>query len=161
MARGLDKATSELVPPGEDEVLLSSLSLSDMIRSKSIEPEAALKSVPSAVKAGFTRKYNSSNQCVSVFGGIGVCCELTFFPVLLRRMVSPIAFHKATELAAKTKVGAAGVPDLEDAVEEEVVPDDDEEEDKGDDDDVSKDKLVKKPKAAAAAKGKAKAKPKK
>lgn len=40
-----DKATSELVPPGEDEVLLSSLSLSDMIRSKGIEPEAALKSV--------------------------------------------------------------------------------------------------------------------
>ncbi len=74
---------------------------------------------------------------------------------------SPIAFHKATELGVKTKVGGAGVPDLEDAVEEEVVPDDDDDDDKRDDDDVSKDKLVKKPKAAAAGKGKGKAKPKK
>ena len=90
--------------------------------------EAMMKKVPSAVKAGFTRKYNSSTH--------------------------PIAFHKATDVGgAKVKLAKAEVPDLEDAVEEEVV--EEEEEDKEAGDELSKDKLVKKPKSGA---GKAKAK---
>ena len=102
-----------------------------------VEPnnaEVALKHVPSAVKAGFTRKYNASSH--------------------------PIAFHKSTDLAggAKTKIAAAEVPDLEDVVEEEEVKEE-EEDDKDEEDEVSKDKLVKKPKtSAASAKGKGKAK---
>lgn len=98
--------------------------------------DAALKAVPSAVKAGFTRKYNSSNH--------------------------PIAFNKATDLGGmKVKVGKTEQPDLEDAVEEEVVPEEESgDEGKGEGDDLSKDRLVKKPKAGAA-KGKGKAKAKK
>lgn len=40
-----DKATSELLPPDNDETLLLSLQLSDLIRSKSIEAPLALKSL--------------------------------------------------------------------------------------------------------------------
>ncbi|TKY84507.1 hypothetical protein EX895_006408 [Sporisorium graminicola] len=101
--------------------------------------ESIMKKVPSAVKAGFTRKYNASNH--------------------------PIAFNKATDLSGvKTKIAKSEVPDLEDVVEEEEEPvaDADEEDRDEDKDDLSKDKLVKKPKAAGAAgKGKAKAKTKK
>ncbi|PWY98183.1 DNA replication factor C, large subunit [Testicularia cyperi] len=99
--------------------------------------EALAKSIPSAVKAGLTRKYNASNH--------------------------PIAFNKSTDLSsAKTKIAKQDAPDLEDVVEEEQeLPPDDDDDDDGKDDDLAKDKLVKKPKASsstAAAKGKAKAK---
>ncbi len=43
--------------------------------------EAALKSVPSAVKAGFTRKYNASNQCVYLFYAVSFHFKLTFFSI--------------------------------------------------------------------------------
>ena len=100
-----------------------------------VEPnnaEVAMKKVASAVKAGFTRKYNAGTH--------------------------PIAFNKATELGSKVKVAKSEVPDLEDVVEEEdeVAVEEDEEDDGVDKDDLSKDRMVKKPKAAAA-KAKAKA----
>lgn len=41
----LDKATSELLPTGSDETLLTSLQLSDLIRSKAVDPSYALKSL--------------------------------------------------------------------------------------------------------------------
>lgn len=41
----LDKATSELIPPDDESVLLTSLQLSDLIRSKATEPASALKSL--------------------------------------------------------------------------------------------------------------------
>ncbi|SPO32486.1 related to replication factor C protein [Ustilago trichophora] len=102
--------------------------------------EVMLKKIPSAVKAGFTRKYNATNH--------------------------PIAFHKATDLAgmagtAKMKIGKSEVPDLEDVVEEEEIKEEDNEDEDGkrddDADDLSKDKLVKKPKTTVS-KGKGKAK---
>lgn len=40
-----DKATSELLPPGSDETLLTSLQLSDLIRSKAVDSNYALKSL--------------------------------------------------------------------------------------------------------------------
>lgn len=40
-----DKATSELLPPESDEVLLLGLQCSDLIRARSIEAPLALKSV--------------------------------------------------------------------------------------------------------------------
>ena len=40
-----DKATSELLPLDDESVLLTSLQLSDVIRSKGVEPAAALKSL--------------------------------------------------------------------------------------------------------------------
>nr|CDI54202.1 related to replication factor C protein [Melanopsichium pennsylvanicum 4] len=101
--------------------------------------EVVMKSVPSSVKASFTRKYNATNH--------------------------PIAFHKVTDLAgAKVKVVKGEVPDLEDVVEEEEVKEeefDEEDKDKDDVDDLSKDKLVKRPKAGTrvgANKGKGKGK---
>lgn len=41
----VDKATSELLPPDNDEVLLLGLQCSDLIRARTIEPPLALKSV--------------------------------------------------------------------------------------------------------------------
>lgn len=40
-----DKATSELLPPGSDETLLTSLQLSDLIRSKAVDANHALRSL--------------------------------------------------------------------------------------------------------------------
>ena len=44
-APATDKATSELLPLDDESVLLTSLQLSDVIRSKGVEPAAALKSL--------------------------------------------------------------------------------------------------------------------
>ncbi|EPQ30116.1 uncharacterized protein PFL1_02233 [Pseudozyma flocculosa PF-1] len=99
-----------------------------------VEPnnaETVIKGIPSAVKAGFTRKYNSTNH--------------------------PIAFYKGVDTGGKAKqLKGEAAPDLEDVVEEDDVPDDVDQEDEASDDDLSKDKMVKKPKASAA-KGKGKA----
>ncbi|CBQ73832.1 related to replication factor C protein [Sporisorium reilianum SRZ2] len=93
--------------------------------------ETVLKKVPSAVKAGFTRKYNASTH--------------------------PIAFHKATDVGgAKVKVAKSEVPDLEDVVEEDDEPPADAEDDEDEKDDLSKDRLVRKPKPSAGAKAKPK-----
>lgn len=115
----------------------------DAILELGVEPNNAdvlVKSIPSAVKAGFTRKYNATTH--------------------------PIAFHKATDLAsassARTKLAQPDVaPDLEDVVEEERLPEDEDDNDIADTDDLAKDRLVKKPKpSSAAAKAKAKSKSK-
>ncbi len=56
----------------------------EVILELGLEPnnaEAALKNVPSAVKAGFTRKYNASNQCVFLFCAIASLFVLTLFLV--------------------------------------------------------------------------------
>ncbi|GAC93876.1 hypothetical protein PHSY_001443 [Pseudozyma hubeiensis SY62] len=107
----------------------------EVILELGLEPNNAdvwAKKVPSAVKSGFTRKYNAASH--------------------------PIAFNKADVGVAKVKVAKGEVPDLEDVVEEEeeVAADEEEDNNKEDGDDLSKDKLVKKPKAGAA-KGKGKA----
>ncbi|KAN0060728.1 DNA replication factor C complex subunit Rfc1 [Thecaphora frezii] len=110
----------------------------DAILELGLEPhnaEALTKKIPTAVKAGFTRKYNSTNH--------------------------PIAFYKGVDVGGKAKqLKAEAAPDLEEVVEEEEVPDDVEVESAASDDDLSKDKLVKRPKVSTA-KGKAKAKAKK
>ncbi|SPC66629.1 related to replication factor C protein [Ustilago sp. UG-2017b] len=94
--------------------------------------EIVLRKVPNAVKAGFTRKYNSASH--------------------------PIAFNRGVDVGGIKKVGKEPVPDLEDVVEEEVVAEEEEEEEVDEDeDDLGKDKLVKKSKAAVGAKGKSKA----
>ncbi|KAJ1036725.1 hypothetical protein NDA10_007786 [Ustilago hordei] len=94
--------------------------------------EIVLKKVASAVKAGFTRKYNSTSH--------------------------PIAFNRGLDVGGIKKVGKEPVPDLEDVVEEEVVPEEEEEEVVNEDeDDLGKDKLVKKSKAPVGVKEKSKA----
>ncbi|KAJ1598614.1 hypothetical protein NDA14_005213 [Ustilago hordei] len=95
--------------------------------------EIVLKKVASAVKAGFTRKYNSTSH--------------------------PIAFNRGLDVGGIKKVGKEPVPDLEDVVEEEVVPEEEEEEVvvNEDEDDLGKDKLVKKSKAPVGVKEKSKA----
>jgi hypothetical protein len=45
MLHSLDNATSELLPSGSDETLLTSLQLSDLIRSKSVDASYALRSM--------------------------------------------------------------------------------------------------------------------
>ncbi|CUS20441.1 LAQU0S01e06656g1_1 [Lachancea quebecensis] len=84
-----------------------------------------IKKIPTAVKSGFTRKYNS--------------------------MVHPVAIYKT---GSTTAVGAksATIPDFEDIVDaDDNVPPADEEEESKDDTDFKKDKLIKqgKPKAAS------------
>jgi len=99
--------------------------------------EAILKKISTATKTNFTKKFNSSEH--------------------------PIPFHKAHEFGKVPKKLPGGpAPDIEDAFE---LEDDVEEEPKvedEEDDDVSKDKMIKQPKAkgkaAAATKGKGKAK---
>lgn len=84
--------------------------------------EAKAKGLPTAVKSGFTRKYNKDPH--------------------------PVPFMKsAGSLAVKSTV-TADVPDLEETIGEEIVADDDDDK-KDDDDDLSKDKYIKvsKPKA--------------
>ncbi|KAJ1022823.1 hypothetical protein NDA18_005156 [Ustilago nuda] len=93
--------------------------------------ETVLNKVASAVKAGFTRKYNSTSH--------------------------PIAFNRSFDLGGIKKVGKEPVPDLEDVVEEELVPEEEEEVVNEDEDDLGKDKLVKKSKAPVGVKGKSKA----
>ncbi|EPQ59834.1 DNA replication factor C, large subunit [Gloeophyllum trabeum ATCC 11539] len=98
--------------------------------------ELVLKKIPAATKTALTRKYNSREH--------------------------PIPFHKAQDLGkAPKKIAASEVPDLEEAFDvDEDVPEEVVEDDQGEDEDVSKDKLIKMPKAnkgkpaAAKAKGK-------
>ncbi|KAL7416751.1 replication factor RFC1 C terminal domain-containing protein [Mrakia frigida] len=90
--------------------------------------DGVLKKIPSTVKAGFTRTYNKSEH--------------------------PIAFHKGV-LLPTSKIASGPKADQEDVHEEEEVADStDDDAGGGDEGDVSKDSLIKKPKAA---KGKGKA----
>ncbi|PSR83153.1 hypothetical protein PHLCEN_2v5802 [Hermanssonia centrifuga] len=103
--------------------------------------EVILKKISSATKSSMTKKYNAKDH--------------------------PVAFHKAIDLGkAPKKIASAGpAPDLEEAFEvDEDIPD--EPEDKGvEDDDITRDSLIKAPKAkgagaksTAGVKGKGKAK---
>lgn len=93
--------------------------------------EDIVKSIPTAVKSSFTRKYNASSH--------------------------PVPFMKSAASLKATPSASIVVPDLAETIGEEIVKDDDEDQkqDNDDDDDITKDKYIKvaKPKKKAAAKG--------
>lgn len=96
------------------------------------KPEDVLKSVPTAVKSGFTRKYNTTSH--------------------------PVPFMKsASSLSAKATASVSQeIPDLPEALGEEIEPSPEDTEENGvdEDEDVGKDKYIKvgKPKTKRAAK---------
>ncbi|PCH41743.1 DNA replication factor C large subunit [Wolfiporia cocos MD-104 SS10] len=102
--------------------------------------DIVLKKISTATKTSFTKKYNSKDH--------------------------PIPFHKATDLGkVPKKIAAAGpIPDLEEAMDIDEETEEFAEAEEESDDDISKDSLIKAPKAkpgaksSATTKGKGKAK---
>jgi len=94
--------------------------------------DGVLKKIRGSTKAAFTKRYNASEH--------------------------PIPFHKATDLGTKVKKIAKGeMPDQEDVLdnEEEIEEPEDVRGNESEEYDVSKDKLIKQPKAASKSKSKA------
>lgn len=81
--------------------------------------EDIVKSIPTAVKSSFTRKYNASSH--------------------------PVPFMKSAASLKATPSASIVVPDLAETIGEEIVKDDDEDQkqDNDDDDDITKDKYIK------------------
>lgn len=82
--------------------------------------EEKAKSLPTAVKSGFTRKYNASDH--------------------------PVPFMKSADQLAPKKVGSEPAPDIDDIIEQDADSGEqqqDEEADKDDSDDITKDKYIK------------------
>lgn len=109
----------------------------DVIMELSVAPpgmkrvEDIMKSIPTAVKSSFTRKYNATSHLVP--------------------------FMKSAASLKGAPSAAAVIPDIAETLGEEIEKDDDEEQKQGDDDDISKDKYIKvsKPKKKQPAKSKA------